>query len=80
MNANKMFLSGFNSYKSFSSAAAAVATGLMLVWFYASAQNAEKAAAAAYAKEHRIEVTATRLVAADSHAKVASVGSGTLVR
>lgn len=80
MNANKMFLSGFNSYKSFSVAAAALVTGMMLVWFYAGAQQAEKAAALAYAKEHRIEVTATRLVAVNANTTVASLGSNTLVR
>ena len=36
--------------------------------------------ALAYAKEHRIEVTATRLVAANANTTVASLGSGTLVR
>lgn len=80
MNANKMFLSGFNSYKSFSVAAAALVTGMLLVWIHAGAQKAEQAAAIAYAKEHRIEVTATRLVAASSTTTIASLGSDTLVR
>lgn len=80
MNANKMFLSGFNSYKSVSVAGAALITGMMLVWFYASAQSAEKSAAASFAKEHRIEVTATRLVASTGTTTVASLGSDTQVR
>lgn len=80
MNANKMFLEGFNSYKSVSVAAAAAVTGMMLVWFYASAQSVEKTAAATFAKDHRIEVTATRLVATQSTTTVASLGSDTLVR
>ncbi|MDX2219040.1 MAG: hypothetical protein SF172_08465 [Burkholderiales bacterium] len=80
MNANKMFLEGFNSYKTVSVAAAAAVTGMMLVWFYASAQKAEQQAAARFAKEHRIEVTATRLVSAPSTTAIASLGSDTLVR
>jgi hypothetical protein len=80
MNASKMFLEGFTSYKSVSTLAAAAVTGMILVWFYASAQSAEKAAALAYAKEHRIEVTATRLVTADTSTTLASIGSNTLVR
>jgi hypothetical protein len=81
MNSTKMFLEGFNSYKSVSVAAAALVTGMMLVWFYAGAKSAENAAALAYAEEHRIEVTATRLVstAAAPH-QVASLGSNTTVR
>ena len=80
MNASKMFLEGFTNYKSVSVAAAALATGMMLVSFYATAKNAEQVAAAAYVKEHRIEVTATRLVAAKANTTVATLGSDTLVR
>lgn len=80
MNASKMFLVGFNSYKSVSVAAAAAITGMMLVWFYASVQNAEQSAEAAFVQKHRIEVTATRLVAANPGVAVASLGSDTQVR
>ncbi len=81
MNSSKMFLEGFNSYKSISLAAAAVVTGMMLVSFYAGAKNAENAAALAYAKEHRVEVTATRLVPAESATqRVASLPINTAVR
>lgn len=66
MNSRKMFLEGYNSYKFISLAAAAMVTGMMLVWFYAGAKHVENAAALAYAKEHRLEVTATRLVTAES--------------
>ena len=81
MNSSKMFLEGFSSYKSVSVAAAAFVTGLMLVWFYAGAKSAENAAALAYAKEHRIEITATRLVSAPSAPQqIAALGSDTVVR
>jgi hypothetical protein len=80
MTARKMFLEGFTHYKTVSVAAAALATGMVLTSLYATAKNAEQVAAAAYDKEHRIEVIATRLVATKTTTAVASLGSDTLIR
>ena len=76
MNAtNKVFYNGVNRYKTVSAAAAALITGMMLVWFYAAINKAERNAEIAYAAEHRITVTATKLVEAPSAGQVANLGS-----
>lgn len=59
---NKLFYSGMNGYKTMSAAAAVLVTGLILIWFYAVAQTAQSHAT--LSDDHRITVTATRLVAA----------------
>lgn len=76
MNAtNKVFYNGVNRYKTVSAAAAALVTGMMLVWFYTAINSAERNAELAYAAEHRITVTATKLVSAPAAGQVADLGS-----
>jgi hypothetical protein len=83
MNAtqNTLFFAGFNSYKKMSAAAAALVTGMILVWFSVVAQNA--AHQASLSNDHRMVVTATRLVqstAPIAAEKVAAVQSATTLR
>ena len=76
MNAtNKVFYNGVNRYKTVSAAAAAIVTGMMLVWFYAAINKAERDADRAWAAEHRITVTATKLVEAPAAGQVAELDS-----
>ena len=77
MNAtNKVFYNGVNRYKTVSAAAAALITGMTLAWFYTAINKAERNAELAYAAEHRITVTATKLVEAPSTGQVAKLESG----